>query len=359
MVDSDLDGLDGPVRHVEVTQTCRVMRDGGEIVDRSVRTATRDRDGRTTGRTWTFPSGAASRTLYSYDSNGRLAETVEIGRNPDGREWTFRRAYTYDAAGRLVEERHESADGAVIRTRRPTYTADGRRIEEERFEPRRRGTCGTSMEAIGVDGSNVFFQAPTGARRGRIVYDARGAPESITFTGRMGLTAGKVLFETDAAGRIVAVRAFGAPEAFNMTVAAWLRPVAPLVAWAAHHALNGWSRWNLLRRGRWRTLARTCAWGPLWSETFTRYDEKGRRLEERQRFAAALETSETWTYDDHGRVVERRGLYSGGELESLEESTYETDARGNWVRRTIRRPRLPHSSEQMVDTTERAIEYYD
>ena len=356
--DSDLEGLRGCVRHVVVNQTSRLRRDDGESVHRTVRAVRLDRAGRVTERSWEYSSGASSRTVYAYQSHSQLAETAETGKNPNGCPWAFRRIYAYDNSGRLVEERHVRADGTFVRTRQPIYTADGCRIEEQQFEPCTRGTCGVAVNAIGGNGSNVFFPVPAHARSGRVVYDVRGAPMEITFKGRLRVV-GKVAFETDAAGRTTALRSYGETGACCETVPSWLRPIAPVVLWAGRRLLNGWARWNLVRRGEWRSLAHTLLWGPLWFETFTRYDAHGRRVEERTRFAGAFETIETWEYDAEGRLLEHHELDDTGKLTNREEYAYQLDAHGNWVHRTITRPRLPHSPEEMIDTTERVIDYYD
>jgi hypothetical protein len=356
-VDSDLDPLHGSVRRVVLTQTTCTKHDGREAVERSSRTVTFDGAARVTERSWQFPSGTSSCAVYGYDDRGRLVETAESGRNPDGAEWSFTRTYAYDDRDRLVEARHVPALGEPTVTRHPTYLPDGRRIEIERFLARRRGRCGFDVRAIGID--TMSFQAPRRARTAVAVYSAGGTPERITFSGRLGRTVGKVLFEADAVGRITAIRNFGEQGAFHASVAGWLRPVEPLAVWTFHRVTNGWTRWNLARRGRWRDLVRTLRWGPLWFESFTRSDAAGRRVEERQVFAAALETTETWSYDDRGLLMEYRELDESGKLSSVVRCDYRLDARGNWVQRTLRRERLPDTNEEMVDTAERAIEYYD
>jgi hypothetical protein len=356
-VDSDLDSLRGRVRQIVLTQTTRTRHDAGESVDRSSRTVTFDRAGRVAERSWQSPSGASSRAVYRCDDHGRLVETAESGRNPDGAEWSFTRTYAYDDKDRLVEERHVPALGEPTVTRHPTYLPDGRRIEVERFPARRRGRCGFDVRAIGID--TMSFQAPRRARTAVAVYSAGGTPETITFGGRLGRTVGKVLFEADAAGSITAIRNFGEQGAFHTSVAGWLRPVEPLAVWTFHRVTNGWTRWNLARRGRWRDLLRTFQWGPLWFESFTRYDASGRRVEERQVFAGALETTETWSYDDRGLLVEHRELDESGKLSSLDTFAYRLDERGNWVHRSLQRRGLSHTHEQMLESVERAIEYYD
>jgi YD repeat-containing protein len=357
--DPDLEGLRDRVRRVMVNQTSRLRRDEGESVDRTRRAVTLNPAGKVTEREWDYASGASGRTFYAYDTRGRVAETVETGTNPDGCQWTFRRIYTYDDSGRLVEERHTRADGTLVRTRQPIYTADGRRIEEQQFEPRARGMCGIAANAIAVDGSNVAFPVPARARSGRVVYDVRGAPVEVTFISRLGVTVGKVVFDMDAAGRTSALHTYGDTGECCSQVSSWLRPIAPMVLWAGRCVLNGWTRWNLVRRGEWRTLAHTLVWGPVRFEAFTRYDAHGRRLEERHRFAGTLDTVETWKYDAEGRLAEHTERDHRGALANLEEYAYEVDGHGNWVRRTITRQRLPHASEEMIDVTERVIEYYD
>ena len=341
-----------------VTQTSRLRCDDAESVDRTVRAVVLDGTGKVTERSYDYSWGVSGRTVYAYDSDGRLAETSETGSNRDGADWNFRRLYAYDDVGRLVEERHSRADGPPVRTRQPIYTADGRRIEEEQFEPRSRRTCGLGVH-MGVEGSSMSFPVPARARTGCVVYDVRGAPVEMTFRNRRGLTAGKVVFETDAGGRITALRSYGESGAWCTSVAPWLRPIAPLVLWAAEWMLNGWARWNLVRAGQWRILARTLFWGPLWFEVFTRYDARGRRVEERTRFAGTLETIASWKYDTEGRLAEHTECDHTGDVTNLEEYVYQADTHGNWVHRTMSRRCLPHSREEMIETTERAIGYYD
>ena len=347
------------MRRVVVNQTSQLRCDGAESVYRTVRAVVLDPAGKITQRSCEYASGVSSRGAYAYNSDGQLIEIVETGTNPDGSDWRSRRIYKYDHGGRLVEERHERADGTLLRTRQPIYTADGRRIEEEQLEPPARGTCGRTLNAICVEGSDVSFSVPARARSGRVVYDVHGAPVDITFRSRLGVTVGKVVFETDAAGRTTAIRNYGAAGECGDTVSSWLQPIAPVVLWAARGVLNGWTRWNLVRRGRWRTLACTLLWGPLWFEALTRYDAHGWRIEERDRFAGALETIEKWKYDAGGRLAEHIEVDHLGNVTNLEGYAYQIDARGNWVHRTMTRHRSPHASEEMTDTTERVIDYYD
>jgi hypothetical protein len=355
--DDDLYGLRGRVRHIAIRQTSRSTRDANQWIGRFARTITLDDAGNVTERSSEQENGASSRTVYTYGPHGKLSEEVETGRNPDGELWTIRRVHTYDDAGRLIEERHERADGSLIRMRRPIYTADGRRIEEQRFKSRVRGSCGAN--SIAVDGSREFYVAPASARLVRIGYDVSGAPIDITFKGRLGRTVGKVVFEADAAGRATAVRQYGVTGDDTATVPTWVRPIAFVIVWTARRMMGGWARWNLVRRGRWRTLAQTVVWGPLWFEMFRRHDEAGRRIEERGRFFSAYETIETWRYDTDGRVVEHEFRDHTGAVTSREEHSYRVDAIGNWVLRTIHRPPGPNSSEEMIDTTERTIEYFE
>jgi YD repeat-containing protein len=44
--------------------------------------------------------------------------------------------------------------------------------------------------------------------------------------------------------------------------------------------------------------------------------------------------SYAWTYDERGRVLERRSVYDDGQREELLSYAYDDDDRGNWVRQT-------------------------
>lgn len=83
-------------------------------------------------------------------------------------------------------------------------------------------------------------------------------------------------------------------------------------------------------------------------QTYEQYDEEGEvvatgRAVEGPFGDASIEVldpdgavveSYTWTYDERGRVLERRSVYDGGEIEELLTYAYDDDDRGNWVRRT-------------------------
>ena len=58
-------------------------------------------------------------------------------------------------------------------------------------------------------------------------------------------------------------------------------------------------------------------------------------------------------------LLEHRERDEAGGLTNLEEYAYQVDAEGNWVHRTMTRRHLPHSTEEMISTTERVIEYDD
>ena len=333
------------------------MRHDRESVHRTSRVVTLDDAGRVTERSWELDSGASSRVLYVYGAHGQLVEAVESGRNPDGSQSSFRRIYKYDDRGRLREEQQVRADGSLIRTRQPAYTADGRRIEEQQFPPPARGAC--RVNSIDVGESGESFRAPATARSGRIIYNVRGAPLEITFKGRLGITVGKVAYETDEAGRTTAVRNYGDTSEFTTHATSLPGAVESVIYWIGYRLLDGWARWNLVRRGEWRTLAHTLIWGPLWFERLTRFDADGRRVEARERFAGGPQTVETWRYDADGRPVEHIGRDHTGSVMYQEEYTYELDAHGNWVRRTMTRPLRPDAPEEMTATTERTIEYFD
>jgi hypothetical protein len=354
--DPDLEGLRGRVRHVRVSQVSSVVGDRGESSYRSVRDVHLDRAGRVTEDRSDYSSGAINRTVYTYDSSGSLIEAADISTSLDGSASIGRRLWVYDATGRLIEERHVRADGTVVKTRQPIYTADGRRIEEGWFHSQNQAAC-AEMPTIGLNGSHMNFFCPR-ARFRRVVYGVRGEPIEITFTGRLGLTVGKVVFETDTVGRITALRAYGNVAAGGETVSTWPLPVRPVAIWLGHRVLNASARWSLVRRGDWLRLPRTFQWGPLWFEILTHYDAHGRRLEERTRAPFTSEATKMWKYDVDGRVVEVREINQAGELTELKEYAYQVDNSGNWVNRTVSAHRLPHTHEVVSETAERVIDYY-
>lgn len=181
----------------------------------------------------------------------------------------------------------------------------------------------------------------------------------ITFTGKWGLPVGKVMFETDAGGRISTLRAYGDVGASGETVSSWLRPLAPVALWVGRRIINSRVRWNLARRGQWGPLVRTFLWGPLWFEILTHYDANGRRVEERNRALGAFAVIKTWKYDADGRVVESREVDHMGELTDLTEYAYQVDAHGNWVQRTVTGHRVPYSLEVVTEMADRLILYHD
>jgi YD repeat-containing protein len=69
----------------------------------------------------------------------------------------------------------------------------------------------------------------------------------------------------------------------------------------------------------------------------------------------SLSESYAWTYDDRGRVLERRSLYDDGEIEELLSYAYDDDDRGNWIRQVTTEDY--GDGPELYEIRERAISY--
>ena len=289
--------------------------------------------------------GLHMRSTFHYDETGALIESRDTGTNPDGASWTKRTSYSYDERGRCLLEQEFGPAGKVWRTRRFEYRADGSCIEAA---PR-----GTSITVDLGEGTMTSYGSGGSARA---VYRPNRAPQSITIYGRFRRPSGKVLFESDASGRVTRVLDYIRPHTFGASVARpWLKPFTPLLMWSTNRFMNMWIRWNLARAGEWRRLGNSCRWPPLFSEMVRRYDESGRRIEEVQTMAARFRTIEQWTHDEAGRIVEHRARHEPDGPSSVDRYSYETDDRGHWIERL--QLRFENGRESLMDTTHRAIEY--
>jgi YD repeat-containing protein len=292
-----------------------------------------------------------------YDESDRLTEVRQEGTNADGQSWRFAILYRYDEHGRVAEERHIGADGTTVRTRCPRYTGDGIRIEAESFPRRARNACGSASHCVVVNERWMAFDCRA-ARAERAVYTSSGSPDTITFFGRFGRTVGKVLFESDSRGCVRGCECYGELGAWHASLdgPAWLRPLTPLLVWGTRKWLNVWTSWNLLRAREWRKLTYSLRWGALWNETEWRYDPQGRRTEERETFAAKLQTRETWEYDAAGRLLGHDDYDETGAVTLRRRYSYRDNNRGHWIARQFEHTR-PDGRRELADTATRVIEY--
>ncbi|WP_079147676.1 RHS repeat-associated core domain-containing protein [Streptomyces thermolilacinus] len=113
-----------------------------------------------------------ARTVMSYDAAGRV--TAEEYRRPtaDGSGWSAEgtRAYTYDALGRLAEDRTVSSAGTTPLARLAYgYDADGRLVRKET-----EGTAGPGVQTYAYDLAGRMTSATNGATTTPYAWDAAG-----------------------------------------------------------------------------------------------------------------------------------------------------------------------------------------
>jgi len=171
---------------------------------------------------------------------------------------------------------------------------------------------------------------------GQIVYRYDGAgrlAEEVTVDGD-GVETQKVVYEHDAAGNIVRVTQYR-DGALDRTVERDYDGDGGLL-----------EERRLDAEGRLRQLDRYLV--PGLEYTYEKYDEEGeveatgrgiknafgRVLIEEFDLEGELSESYAWTYDERGRVLERRSVYDDGGREDRSTYVYEDDDRGNWVRQT-------------------------
>ena len=276
--------LAGPVRAV-VLKTAK-LTDGAHVEGPWVLWVARayDHQGRNVETAYYDSAGALrEKVTASYDTNGNLTEWVQLG--GDGAT-AQKFVHRYDAAGRKTEVKHYGAGGALVVRQAYTYEAGSLRSVADYDAA---GVLQKRQEYLSGDSE----KAKPGATNGPVQPPVRQVFVSDTRRNRLELTTyrggrrlGRVSHAYDQRGNLISSDYYGQDgRLINRSVYAY-DAGARLTEWAQYDGGGG--------------LARKLSYS---------YDVKGRRTAE----------------------VERG---PGGSLRKQESYEYESDARGNWTKRT-------------------------
>jgi YD repeat-containing protein len=260
-----------------------------------------------------LPAASAQTTSETLDLIGPVAAVEEYRWFPDTTERELFRTWAFDEAGVAIERVifvYDWRDGS-LRERRVTL-----------FD------AGQPLATVAYDADDE----PTGQTVFR--YDGEGRlVEEVTVDGE-GVETRRIAYEHDAAGNVVRVAQYRG-GALDRTV-------------ERDHDADG-ARLEERRfdgEGRLNQVSRYTV--PGLEHVYEQLDEEGEveatgRVIEGAFGTVLIEVlapdgtpveSYAWSYDDRGRVLERRSVYDGGEIEELLTYAYDDDDRGNWVRQT-------------------------
>ena len=299
-------GLRGPVQSVR-EETAEYSWEDSGLAEKPwlVETETFDEQGcwlETTFDNTQHPE-YSSKQVLSYDITGKLIkESFYMNGMLRGQS-----IYIYDSDGRLSEIPSCNAEGLHTGKRAFNYHPNGRKAEELFFDyQEHEPNTGYSYDVDANPEYDHSFNSH-GARLIKTLYDLQGNPKELQFLSENGGLLSKVLFTTDAAGRIIKHAQYpGDRFTFNIPEG---REIPPEI-----FKLFGSD-------------------APL-SQSELVYDEEGRKIEERMYFGDSLITKRIFTHGANGELVE--AMYEGnGTLQSKTRIEHEYDINGNWTKKRV------------------------
>ena len=235
-----------------------------------------------------------SRTIVSFDRDGRLLKRIHV--DPDGSKRTV--VFRYDAEGNLTEPE--------LLREEALQRDDGSRTVIRSLPPLKEACCPAAPEVPDV-------MCPTrGASRAETNYDSRGFLTETVFYDDTGAVTMRVEFKTDAKGNVTEVIRFSGTK-----------PLLP------PHLRDGMRQSD---RQKFRAFIEP---GSLEWRTSFRYDDQGRVIERADYMAGDIFTwRRTYTYNEHGDVATEttEDPRHGSSTARIE---YDYDAHGNWIRKVV------------------------
>jgi hypothetical protein len=254
---------------------------------------------------------SAQTTTETLGLNGPVAAMEEYREYPGTTERQLFQTWVFDAAGVAVERvffQYNFMDGS-LRARQVTGYDAGRPLATVTYD--------ADDQPIG---QTVFRYDGEGRRIEEVTVDAEGVETR------------RVVVEHDAAGRVVRWTQY--------------RDGALDRSWEADYDAGG-ERLEERRFDAEGRMVRIARYGvPGREYAYVEYDEVGEVVATgsvvESEFGTVLievlapggsvDESYAWTYDERGRVLERRSIYDEGQREELLSYAYDDDDRGNWVR---------------------------
>ena len=168
------------------------------------------------------PDGQVSESEY-HNPDGLVARHVRIhgeGGRLTAEQWwtdgvlTSRTLHTYDVDGRLTSSRAVAADGTQRENERCHYDHSGRKTKVVILPTPESCSAGSCGIHFGIEGTDTAYSAP-GATTSTTTYDERGLPSEVIFHDANNAPVCRVLFTRDRAGRLLTERmAFDRPATF-------------------------------------------------------------------------------------------------------------------------------------------------
>jgi hypothetical protein len=302
-----------------------------------------DRDGRVVQLDQRGAEDPVFRTIYIYDSDGRLRERQA---GPAGANPVHRVVYTYDETGRPLAVTQIGEDGIERVTHTTTYDDRGRRTTVRDLPP----AAADVPMMVSIDGSEIGYGAP-GAKTMTTSYDERDLSREVLIQDAGGAIIRRITLTRDGEGRVVT------EEAQN--IGPFTLPDAPGPVPADDRELLQ----ALVMR----------VFGAI--RTTYQYDADGRLVFRTQQMGLLREERIAYGYGERGDPIEEfhesinremhldrdGGPTSSGDRTRMHEVrfSYEYDARGNWTKR-IAQGRVTRDAEFEQSNRElRTIDYYE
>lgn len=294
------------------------------------------------------------KTVYAYDSAGKLIEQVNFDTNESP---SFKTVFEYDRDGRLIERKSFGSDGSLEDSFRPTYTAEGLRIEEETLpfsEENSNIHC-----LVGIEETDMSFSAH-GIHKIRKVFDSKGKPIEISLYNDKGKRIGKILFVHDDNGKLIEIAHYGNNGFYPVGERTkWQRILEPLALRLLKIFLLLKCIYGFGIKGELMKAARCVAYGPLFILNVFVRNDKGQIIEEQTHFIGSLGMKKVFTYDEKGNKIEEIERLNDDSILQKQNYSREYDSYGNWVEETISHQfRMEEKLEQSTVVTYRTISYY-
>lgn len=306
--DKEKRGLRGRVASVK-TETTELTRKDNQFSEKPwlVETLAFDEEGQlleTTFHNSEHPDYSSKQT-FSYDTTGKLIEQsfYYLNGKPGGKT-----VYIYDHEDKFVEESTFDVDGECIGKRESVYHANGEKAEETFFDYRKHEP-NTSYD-YGIDANPEYDHSFTAddAHLIKTLYDLKGNPTELLFLNESGKVLSKVVFTTDADGRIIKDAQY-AGEEFRFGIPEGTEVPAEIVR---------------LFSGKFAL-----------SESELAYDSEGRKVEDRMQFGGIHSIRRIFKYDAKGKLIEDATYEGDGTLQSSARIEREYDNNDNWIKKLV------------------------
>lgn len=330
--DKEKRGLRGCVASVK-TETTELTRKDEQFSEKPtfVETVAFDEEGQlleTTFHNSEHPDYSSKQTL-SYDTTGKLIEQsfYYLNGKPGGKT-----LYVYDHENKLVSESTFDADGKCTGKRELVYHANGEKAEETFFDYREREP--NTSYGCGIDANPEYDHSFTAddARLIKTLYDLKGNPTELLFLNESGKLLSKVVFTTDADGRIIKDAQY-AGEEFPLSIPEGTEVPAE--------------------------IARLFSGEFALSESELVYDSEGRKVEDRMHFGGIHSMRRVFTYDAKGKLIEDATFEGDGTLQSRARIEREYDNNDNWTKKLVSSWDKEEGVFEPSVVYRRTITYYD